>query len=327
MKWATEVMDRQTEHLQRLVDDLLDVARITSGKVRLQREHVDIRNIIRDAVEATAVLTEAHPDRMSMKLPDAPLWVFGDAARLRQVIGNLLTNASKYSDKDSQIIVDAFHEHDDVVIRVVDKGVGIAPELLPRVFELFIQGDQSIDRAQGGLGIGLTLVRQLVEMHNGRVEARSEGVGKGSEFIVRLPAVQERPQPPPVEPEPANAGTAAKRRVLIVDDNVDFADGMEMLLDHEGHEARVAHDGASAIEIARVFAPDVVLLDLGLPGMNGFETAQALRAIPEMRDVLLIAISGYAQEEDRRRSEREGFSGHLTKPVDPRQVLALLQGK
>jgi two-component system CheB/CheR fusion protein len=327
IKWSTDVMDRQTQHLQRLIDDLLDVSRITSGKVRLQRETVDTRSIVRNAIEATAPLVEARANRLSIKLPDKALWIFGDAARLQQVIGNLLTNACKYSDKESEILVEAFQDRDDVVIRVVDNGIGIAPKLLPQIFELFIQGDQSIDRAQGGLGIGLTLVRQLVEMHNGQVEARSEGVGKGSEFIVRLPAVQEARERTRELPQPTSSGASVKRRILIVDDNVDFAVGMKMLLDHEGHVVQVAHDGPSAIEASKAFAPDVVLLDLGLPGMNGFETAQALRAMPEMRHVLLIAISGYAQEEDRRRSEREGFDDHLKKPVDPKQVLEVIQGK
>jgi CheY-like chemotaxis protein len=192
---------------------------------------------------------------------------------------------------------------------------------------MFIQGDQTMDRSQGGLGIGLTLVRQLVEMHNGSVEARSEGTGAGSEFIVRVPAMAEQREAKREPARPKKEGPVETRRILIVDDNVDFAIGVKMLLDHDGHVVQVAHDGPSALEVARAFTPDVVLLDLGLPGMNGFETARALRAMPEVRDALLVAVSGYAQDEDRRRSEREGFDDHLKKPVDPEQIIEVIRGK
>jgi two-component system CheB/CheR fusion protein len=325
--WATDVMERQTLHLQRLIDDLLDVSRIISGKVRLRRETIDLRSVIRDATEATTPLAGAGSQTVEVTVPEEPLWVFGDNARLQQVIGNLLSNARKYSDEKSNITLEASLGGDQVVVRVADQGIGIPPDLMPQIFELFIQGDQAMDRAQGGLGIGLTLVKQLVEMHNGSVEAHSAGVGTGSEFIVRLPALAEKPASSPAPLQPRRTRSSKRRRVLIVDDNIDFAAGMKILLEHEGHTAEIAHDGKSAVETAKRFSPEVVLLDLGLPRMNGFETAQALRALLETRDALLIAVSGYGQEDDLRRSERAGFDRHLKKPIDPKQLLAALQAR
>jgi two-component system CheB/CheR fusion protein len=326
--WATEVMDRQTGHLQRLVDDLLDVSRITSGKVRLHRQAVDMRSVVQGAIEQTDPLLQAREHQLSVDLPEEPLWAFGDSARLQQVIGNLLTNAYKYTAPSGRIDVQAARDHDEISIRVVDTGSGIAPELLPQMFDMFVQGDQALDRAQGGLGIGLTLVRQLVNMHNGTVEVHSRGRGEGSEFIVRLPAM----------PQPTQAGgdtsqeqatppaPVAPRRILLVDDNVDFADSLKLLLAYEGHVVEVCHDGKTALEVAKKMPPDVVLLDLGLPGMNGFDTAREMRAVPELRDALLIAVSGYAQDEDRRRSAREGFAAHLKKPVDLDDILEIMRG-
>ncbi len=329
MTWATGLMERQISHLTRLIDDLLDVSRITSGKVRLQREAIDLRSAINNAVEAADPLLQARAHRLSVNLPEEAIWLFGDAARLQQVIGNLLTNAFKYTEKGGEILVDAIQDDREVTLRVVDSGMGITSELLPQIFELFIQGDQTIDRSQGGLGIGLTLVRQLVEMHSGRVEAHSEGVGKGSEFVIRLPiiSIESESKSKGVGPPPEQRASFQPRRVLIVDDNVDFADSMKVLLEMKRHEVQVAHDGKSAIEAAQAFVPDVVLLDLGLPGMNGYETAQRLRTMAEMRDAILIAVSGYAQEEDRQRAARAGFNVHLKKPVDFQQILEAMQSK
>jgi two-component system, chemotaxis family, CheB/CheR fusion protein len=327
LNWATDLMDRQVSHLTRLVDDLLDVSRISSGKVRLQREMLDVRGTVRNAVEAADPLLQERKHRLAVSIPEEAIWVFGDAARLQQVIGNLLTNAYKYTEPGGEVAVEVIHGRSEVEIRVIDSGVGIAPELLPQIFEIFVQGDQTMDRSQGGLGIGLTLVRQLVEMHNGHVEAYSEGSGKGSEFVIRLPVVQNdlKSTEAVVASEPKDA--SARRRILIVDDNRDFTDSMKMLLEYERYNVKIAYDGMSALEVAKTFAPDVVLLDLGLPGMNGYETAQQLRAMPVMQGVLLIAVSGYAQEEDLQRSSREGFASHFKKPVEVRQILEVIQSK
>jgi two-component system, chemotaxis family, CheB/CheR fusion protein len=330
VSWATELMDRQTGHLQRLVDDLLDVSRITSGKVRLNREVVDIRGAVQSALEQADSLLQAREHRVSVELPQEPLWVFGDAVRLQQVIGNLLTNAYKYTAPGGHVGIKAAREGDEVAVSVVDSGMGIASELLPHIFDMFVQGDQTLDRAQGGLGIGLTLVRQLVGMHNGHVEAHTRGPGEGSEFVVRLPAM---PEPTTSQAsvdtsaEPAARAPLAPSRILLVDDNVDFADSLKLLLTYEGHVVEVCNDGRSAVEVAKQMLPDVVLLDLGLPGMNGFDTAREMRALPGLRDALLIAVSGYAQEEDRRRSAREGFAAHLKKPVDLQEIFAIMQSR
>jgi len=325
LTWATDLMDRQVSHLTRLVDDLLDVSRITSGKVRLQRGTIDVRGIVRNALEAADPLLQERKHRLAISIPEEEIWVFADAARLQQVIGNLVTNAYKYMEPGGEVEVKVMHVHREVEIRVIDKGIGIAPELLPRIFEMFVQGDQTMDRSQGGLGIGLTLVRQLVEMHNGHVEAYSEGSGKGSEFVIRLPVVQNNLASTEAVVASESKDASVRRRILIVDDNRDFTDSMKMLLEYEHYNVEIAYDGMSALEMARTFAPDVVLLDLGLPGMNGYETAQQLRAMPAMRGVLLIAVSGYAQEEDIQRSSREGFDSHFKKPIEVRQILEVIK--
>ena len=325
LDWATGLMERQTAHLGRLIDDLLDVSRITSGKVHLQRERVDIRTVINNALEASNPLLQERAHRLTINLPAAPLLVFGDAARLQQVIGNLATNAYKYTRRGGEIGIEATQENGDALIRIADNGMGIKPDLLPHIFDLFVQGDQTIDRAQGGLGIGLTLVRQLVEMHGGQVLARSEGVDRGSEFVVRLPLMPEKRGPEREVRQPPSEGTPKHRRVLIVDDNEDFASSLQFLLQAEEHEVHTAHDGVTAIEMAKEFVPDIILLDLGLPGLNGYETAQRLRAIPELKNLILIAVSGYAQEEDRKRSERAGFTTHLKKPIDIDKVLETIR--
>ncbi len=325
LDWATGLMERQTAHLSRLIDDLLDVSRITSGKVHLQRERVDIRTVINNALEASNPLLQERSHHLTVNLPAAPLLVFGDAARLQQVIGNLATNAYKYTRRGGEIGIEATQENGDAMIRIADNGMGIKPDLLPHIFDLFVQGDQTIDRAQGGLGIGLTLVRQLVEMHGGHVLARSEGVDRGSEFVIRLPLMPEKRVPEREVRQPPSEGTPKHRRVLIVDDNEDFASSLQFLLQAEEHEVQTAHDGVTAIEMAQEFVPDIILLDLGLPGLNGYETAQRLRAIPELKNLILIAVSGYAQEEDRKRSERAGFTTHLKKPIDIDKVLETIR--
>jgi signal transduction histidine kinase/DNA-binding response OmpR family regulator len=318
-------MRRQVEHLVRLVDDLLDVSRITRGTIDLQRHSTDLRRAAATAVETSRPLIDAHEQTLQVSLPDDPLIISGDPVRLTQVLTNLLNNASRYTPNGGHISLSAQREGDEIVLRVVDTGAGVARDMLPKIFELFVQADRSLDRAKGGLGIGLTLVRRLVEMHNGRVQAFSEGPGLGSEFVVRLPICDE-----PLEPDVANDDPIIEtergmpRRILIVDDNVDAATTLGMLLRLDGHNIRFAHDGQAAVDAAAEFSPDVVLLDIGLPKLDGYEVARRLRARPETEEALLVAVSGYGQEEDRRRSKEAGFDHHLTKPVDfsvLRQVL------
>jgi PAS domain S-box-containing protein len=322
---ARQMIERQVHHLVRLVDDLLDVSRIMRDKVELRRERVDLRQVVERAVETVQPLIESQRHTLSIELPSAPVWLDADAVRLAQVIANLLNNAAKYTDPGGRIALRAEREGDEAVIRVRDNGVGIAPDALVHVFDLFMQAERSIARSQGGLGIGLTLVRRLVEMHGGRVMAVSAGLGQGSELVIRLPALPEASAA--AEPQPGQAAPEAetrRRRVLVVDDNVDVADSLAMLLELLEHDVAVAHDGLEAIDKAESFRPAVILLDIGLPGLSGYDTARRLRERPEFRDTLLVALTGYGQEEDRRRSREAGFDHHLVKPVNPDDLVRLI---
>ncbi len=316
------VMERQVEHLVRLVDDLLDVSRIMRGKIALRKEVVELAAVVMRAVETAQPLIEARAHELSVKVDDGAVPLEGDLVRLAQVVSNLLHNAAKYTEPGGRISLEARREGAEVVLCVRDNGVGIPPEVLPHVFDLFVQADRSMARSQGGLGIGLTVVKRLVELHGGRVEARSEGPGRGSEFIVRLPAA-EGPKPAP-KPRPAPDGQpAARRRALVVDDNADAAESLAVLLRSAGHEVRTAYDGPSALAAARDLRPEVVLLDLGLPGMDGCEVARRLRQLEGLQGALLVALTGYGSEEDRRRSKEAGFDRHLVKPVDPAELREL----
>ncbi len=324
-EWAREVIERQTQHLMRIVDDLLDVSRITRGRIVLRREPLELSAVINRAIETSRPLVEARRQQLSVSLPPQPVRLEGDLARLVQVVANLLNNAAKYTDEGGQIRLEAVREGDEAVIRVHDNGMGLPAELLPHVFDLFTQADGSLDRSQGGLGIGLTLVRHLVEMHDGKVEAKSDGPGRGSEFVVRLPALSANRTTAVDEPPGEHAQPARHTlKILLVEDNLDSAEGMALLLRFDGHEVRMAHDGPSALEAARAFEPQAVLLDLGLPGMNGYEVAQRLREQPACRQTPLIALTGYGQEEARRRTKEAGFDYHLVKPVEPEALGALL---
>jgi PAS domain S-box-containing protein len=309
---VVEVMSDQVGHVVRLVDDLLDVSRILRGKVELKKVTTDLAAVLRRAVEAVRPRTEEHAQQLTAVLPDWPLRIDADPVRLTQVVTNLLNNASKYTDDGGNIRLEASHEGGDVVIRVRDSGIGIDPKLLPRIFELFTQADQALDRSQGGLGIGLTVVKSLVEMHGGSVTASSEGHGRGSEFVIRLPAAE------PAELSASNGPAAAPAgplRILVVDDNAPAAKLLGRLLERlGGHEIRIAHDGEAALVEAEAFRPDLVLLDIGLPRMDGFEVARRLRERPGFSDVLLVALTGYGTAEDRRRSLEAGFDEHLVKP-------------
>jgi CheY-like chemotaxis protein len=261
-----------------------------------------------------------------VSLPDQPIWLHADPARLDQVVVNLLTNAAKYTDPGGRIWLTVAREGDEAVLRVRDTGVGIDPELLPRIFDLFTQAEKSLDRSQGGLGIGLCLVQRLVEMHGGSVHADST-VGQGSEFVIRLPIAQPAPQAPSPD-TPTSEAAPRSLRVLVVDDNVDLARSLASLLKASGHDVRTAHDGPRALEAAREFRPNAVLLDIGLPGMNGFEVAQRMRQEPILQNVVLVAMTGYGQETDRQRSQAAGFDHHLLKPADfalVQQVLATVR--
>jgi PAS domain S-box-containing protein len=318
-----DVIDRQVSHLTRLVDDLLDVSRVTQGKVRLRTERVELAQAVADAVETCRPFIDAKTQELAVSLTPA-LVLEADPTRLAQVVGNILTNASKYTPEKGHIWLSAGREAGQVVLRVRDDGIGIREDMLPRVFDLFVQSERAQDRSQGGLGIGLTLVKSLVELHGGTVEAHSEGPGRGSEFVVRLPllpgdaAVAARDAPEAAAPPPS-------RRVLVVDDNLDAAESLAMVLRLEGHEVQAVHEGAAVLEAARAFRPDVVLLDIGLPdGLTGYDLAPRLREAPNLEDVLLVALTGYGQEEDKRRAKQAGFDAHLTKPAAPGALQALL---
>jgi two-component system CheB/CheR fusion protein len=326
LKWARDVIDRQVGQLARLVDDLLDVSRIRRGKIPLHKEFVELTAIITQAVEISRPLLEARRQTLTEVLPADPVWLEADPMRLAQVVANLLNNACKYTEEAGQIHLNGRQEGPEMVLRVKDNGVGIAPEMLPRVFDLFAQADHTLNRAEGGLGIGLTLVKSVVELHGGRVEAFSEGLGRGSEFVVRLPVLQPGSAPSVPSTPRAVGVSGSARRVLAVDDNVDSAESLGMLLRVQGHEVCTAHDGPAAVEAARSFGPEVVLLDLGLPGMDGYEVARRLRRQPGLESVLLVALTGYGQDEDRRKTMEAGFDAHLTKPADPAALQLLLAG-
>ena len=325
-QWARDVIERQTQHITRLVDDLLDVSRINRGKITLRPERISIAAVIERAVESIRPVVDARRQTLSVALPPASLEVEGDFIRLVQVLANLLSNASKFNNDFGRIAVSAAQDGPQVVIRVSDNGIGIPRELVPQVFELFTQADRSLDRSQGGLGIGLTLVRLLVERHGGTVDARSEGAGHGSEFVVRLPlAATDAPATESsVDGARSVADTPAAKRVLIVEDNADAAEMLRILLSLRGYETEVAADGAAALEAARRFQPRVIVCDIGLPHMNGYEVAQQLRAQAGAAPQTLIALSGYGQDEDRRRATAAGFEHLLVKPVEPQVLFALL---
>jgi len=321
-----EMMERQVNHLVRLVDDLLEISRITSGKIELRTEPVEIAAAIRSAIETSKPLIEAGGHQLAISLPAEPLTVRADPVRLSQIIANLLNNAAKYTDPGGQLWLTATREAGEVAISVRDTGIGLSADMLASVFEMFTQVDGDHKRSQGGLGIGLSLVKRLVELHGGRVEAKSAGIGRGSEFIVRLPLATR--QLPVVKAE-VTAGSPARRpmrsrRILVVDDNKDAAKTLGMLLKMLGHDVCTANDGPAALEAIESHRPSLVLLDLGMPGMSGFEVAQRVRALPQFAEVSLVALTGWGQEEDRQRTREAGFDDHLIKPVDLAALSALL---
>jgi signal transduction histidine kinase/DNA-binding response OmpR family regulator len=319
-----DIIDRQVEHLVRLVDDLLDISRITRGKIRLLLEPVDIASIVARALETSRPVIDERHHGLTVSLPQEPLRVHADLVRLAQVLSNLLNNAAKYTEDGGTITLTVREEDGEAVVRVRDTGMGIPAETLPHVFDLFVQAERSLDRSQGGLGVGLTLVRGLVEMHGGRVEAASDGPGRGSEFTVRLPALDmARIARPSANGNSQFPVGGARRRVLLVDDNADGAESLAMLLRISGHEVHVSHDGPAALAVTESFRPDVVFLDIGLPGMDGYEVARRLRELPGINKLILVALTGYGREEDQRRAHEAGFDYHLVKPADPSALEAL----
>jgi PAS domain S-box-containing protein len=320
------MMDRQMTHLVRLVDDLLEVSRITRGKIELRKERIALGTVIQHALETSRPLIEARHHGLEVSLPPEPLPVEADSVRLTQVFANLLNNAAKYTEPGGTLRVGVARHGDEVEVSIRDSGVGIAPDLLPRVFDLFTQADLSLERSQGGLGIGLALVRHLVAMHGGTVTARSEGPGRGSEFVVRLPMFVE-PSTVQALSDPTDSPTAVTpRRILIIDDNRDAAESLGELLTLIGHETRLAHDGETGLQVVEDFRPELVLLDLGMPRMDGFETCRQLRAQPWGRGIHIVALSGWGQDEDRRKTRAAGFDAHLVKPVDVDALMALIAG-
>jgi CheY-like chemotaxis protein/two-component sensor histidine kinase len=322
---ARGVMERQLAHMVRLIDDLLDVARITQGKLLLRREAVGLASVIQSAIEASRPLIERAQHHLSVTLPASPLILHGDPTRLAQAFSNLLTNAAKYTDPGGQIWLGAEQQGGEVVVRVRDSGIGIPAAHLPGIFDMFSQVTAALERSQGGLGIGLSLVRGLIELHGGSVAARSEGPGMGSEFSVRLPLLL-GPAQAAEAPGSGEVPSPPRRRVLVVDDNVDAAESLAAMLQLSGHSVEIAHDGRQAAQAAEASHPDVVLLDIGLPEMNGYEVARYIRERPWGRDLVLVALTGWGQEEDRRRSAEAGFDHHLTKPVAPAAIEQLLAG-
>jgi PAS domain S-box-containing protein len=320
---ASEMMERQVGQMVRLVEDLLDVSRISRGRIDLRRERIQLAAVVNQALEAARSLAAGMDHELIVDLPPLPVYLNADPTRLAQIIGNLLSNACKFTNQGGRIWLTVKLEGGQAVIRVRDNGIGIDATHLPRIFEMFMQIDTSLERTVSGLGIGLTLVKNLTDMHGGSVEVHSAGVGQGSEFVVRLPIMMETPEPPPDEvvgkPQPQTA-----RRILVVDDNRDSAMTLAMLLKLRGNVTQTAYDGIEAVEAAEIFRPDVVLLDIGLPRMNGYEAARKIREQSWGADMSLVALTGWGQDEDRRKSQEAGFNGHLVKPVELADLMKLL---
>jgi PAS domain S-box-containing protein len=320
---AREIAERQVQHMSRLLDDLIDVARVSRGNMELRKELIDVDVAVASAVEAIRPLIQEQRHQLTVAVPPRTLWIEADPARIEQVLINLLTNSVKYTDPGGHIWVTAEAENGEVVLRVRDSGIGIDPIMLPRIFELFVQAERRMDRAVGGVGIGLSLVKKLVELHSGSVQAFSAGIGRGTELVVRLPAAKT----PAASERRDTEGRPTDMfglRILVVDDNINAADSLATLLELAGHEVRVAYEGEAAVLVAEAFKPQVVLLDIGMPGMDGYEVGRLLRQKPQTRSALLIAITGWGGPEDLRRSKEAGFDHHLVKPVEPAALQRLL---
>jgi CheY-like chemotaxis protein/two-component sensor histidine kinase len=318
---VVSMMDRQLGHMVRLVDDLLDVSRVSRGKVTLQRELVPLRTVIDSAIETSRPLLDAARHQLGMTVPAEPLWLEADATRVAQIISNIINNSAKYTPEGGEIRLIVERLGDEVAIQVADNGIGIPREMLTKVFDLFAQIGDAVERSQGGLGLGLSLAKKLVELHGGSITAESDGLGRGATFTVRLPLASAPREAPHGE---RSASAAPPQRILVVDDNVDAAEMLAMLLSNDGHTTCVETESSDAVETAIRFRPDAVLLDIGMPHVNGFEVARRMRQRPELASAVLIALTGWGSEEDRERSRQAGFDYHLTKPVLPSAVNELV---
>ena len=319
---ARQMMERQLGQMVRLVDDLLDVSRITTGKLGIRKALLEVQAAVRDAIETARPYLETRRHQLEMQLPSQPICVEGDRTRLAQVFANLLHNAAKYTEPGGYITISLAEEDGQAVVRVRDNGIGLAPESLGAIFDMFVQVDRSLERPQAGLGVGLTLSRQLVVLHGGTIEAKSAGAGQGSEFTVRLPLAGGAPVT--ADPESRRLRARQSRRILLADDNVDFADSLAELFAARGHEVRVAHNGAEALAAAAAFNPDFAFLDIGMPKVHGYEVARRLRDMPATSECVLVAVTGWGQEDDRQRAREAGFDRHIVKPVDPAQIDLIL---
>ena len=333
---ARDMMERQLKQMVRLVDDLLDVSRITTGKLVVSRERIDLQTVVQSAVETVRPFVETRQHTLTVDMPTRAIAVNADATRLAQVLSNLINNAARYTEPGGHIGVAVLPGPDDVMIRVRDDGVGIAPELQRSIFDMFTQVDQSLERRQAGLGVGLTLAKKLVELHDGVINVESDGLGRGTTMVVRLPLAGLAPLHPAPAAAPASGGNEKResvreaeqppmKRILLADDNIDFVNSMGTLLEAMGHDVRVAHDGAEALAAAAEFKPDFAFLDIGMPMMNGYDLARRLRATPGTARTVLTAVSGWGQASDRLRATEAGFNHHLVKPVDVEQLEKIIE--
>jgi signal transduction histidine kinase/CheY-like chemotaxis protein len=323
LQWAQNVIHRQVGHMALLLDDLLDIARITQGKLELKKTRVTLTDVVESAVEAARPLIDSKQHQLTVTLPPEKLSFEADELRLSQVLSNLLTNAAKYTDPAGHIALSGTVHNGTLRLTVKDDGIGLSSEALTRIFEMFSQIESAATRSEGGLGIGLALVKRLLDLHGGTIEARSDGPGHGSEFTVRLPLNDDPSSPVPAEPGSATTATAA-HRVMIADDNKDAADSLAMLLELAGHEVRVARGGRAALSLARTFRPDVAIVDIGMPDLNGYEVARQLRREPWGAAISLVALTGWGRDDDRQQASDAGFDRHITKPVDPETIDGLL---
>jgi len=321
---ARTIMERQLKQMVRLVDDLLDVSRITTGKLTIRHDQVSLRDVVNDALEVTRPFIESQGHKLEVTLPDAPVILLGDGTRLAQVLSNLLNNAAKYTARGGAISLSAEVQDEQMRVRVKDNGIGIQANMLNEIFELFIQADTSLERTTAGLGVGLSLARKLVELHGGTIRAYSEGQGKGSEVVATLPVLA-APASVPVASQ-GTAGPVRQYRILLADDNIDFVNSIGSLLRSMGHTVQISHDGNQALVAAEAFVPDFAFLDIGLPQMNGYDLARALRRLPTLRKTVLVAVTGWGQQKDRQQAFDAGFEGHLVKPVSFEQISAILAG-
>ena len=310
------MMERQLGHMVRLIDDLLDISRVNRGKMELRRTRVLLADVVKSALETAGPSIEAAGHTLAVELPEEPVALHADLTRLAEVFSNLLTNSAKYTERGGHIWLVAHRRQEDVIVSVRDDGIGIPADALPRIFDMFSQVDRSIERTTGGLGIGLALVKALVEMHDGSVTADSAGAGKGSTFTVRLPALENLARPTdPVTPESGAAAPTARRRILVVDDSRDSAISLAKLLELLGNEVHTAHDGVAAVEAANEFRPEIILMDVGMPRLNGYEATRCIREQPWGQSIVIVALTGWGQDADRKMSREAGCNGHLVKPV------------